>query len=90
MGMRLELERISSEMIGFHALAYMDLVEFELGNWDFEPVLLHEPLSLTVALFNVSGDCTPIPSSVNKMKSKTWRPRNEKHQAIKALLLYLN
>ena len=47
MGMGLELERISSEMMGFHALAYMDLVEFELGNWDFEPVLLHEPLSLS-------------------------------------------
>ena len=49
--MGLELERISSEMMGFHALAYMDLVEFELGNWDFEPVLLHEPLPLSSLIY---------------------------------------
>ena len=43
-----------------------------------------------VALFNISGGCTPIPSSVNEVKSKTWRPRDEKYQATKALVIYSN
>ena len=32
------------------------------------------------APFNVSGDCTPIPSSVNQVKSKTWRARDDTKQ----------
>ena len=42
------------------------------------------------ALLNTSGDCTPISSSVNKVKSKTLRPRDEKHQATKSLVIYPN
>ena len=42
-----------------------------------------------IALFNISGDYTPIPSSVNEVKTKTWRPRDEKYQAIKALGLVI-
>ena len=34
--------------------------------------------------------CTPISSSLNEVKSKTWWPRDEKHQAIKALVIYSN
>ena len=54
-------------------------------------LMFHEFLCFTHwALFNMSGDCIPIPSSVNEVKSKTWRPRDKKHQAIKALVFYSN
>ena len=47
-------------------------------------------MKVTTELYLIYLETALIPSPVNEVKSETWRPRHEKHQAIKALVIYSN